>query len=91
MMAPARAWREVLRGRDDAVADASLEGASGATFRRERMWNSDGNGVSFSGLFSPPTIRAGNADIDVPGLRLSIFGLLELFRRTSITRSSSGR
>src|SRR6185295_185615 len=74
----------VLRGRDDAVADASLAGARrAATFVRERMWNSDGTWRPASaGPVLLRRYRAGNADIDAyaEDYAYLIFGLLELFQ-----------
>jgi uncharacterized protein YyaL (SSP411 family) len=69
----------LFRGRDDAVADRSLEGARrAATFVRERMWNADGTG----GPVLLRRYRAGNADIDAyaEDYAYLIFGLLELFQ-----------
>jgi uncharacterized protein len=74
----------VLRGRDDAVADASLAAARrAATFVRERMWNSDGTWRPASaGPVLLRRYRAGNADIDAyaEDYAYLIFGLLDLFQ-----------
>jgi uncharacterized protein YyaL (SSP411 family) len=73
----------VLRGRDDAVADASLAAARrAATFVRERMWNSEVRASGFSRTCSPRRYRAGNADIDAyaEDYAYLIFGLLDLFQ-----------
>ncbi len=74
----------VLRGTDDAAADASLAAAQrAATFVRERMWNADGTGRPASaGPVLLRRYRAGNADIEAyaEDYAYLIFGLLELLQ-----------